>query len=110
LHGRSHGEYWTFKVESFDVRLIPIQKEFTGEVAYKTARNMSAELIRDLKLEEIVAIVKPSVVYLEGSKRSGTGFLVTETGVIATNAHVAREEESLIAKLPGGVELEAGVA
>lgn len=110
LHGRSRGEYWTFKIASFEVPLVPIAKVFTGEVAVKTARNTSVEYVRDLKLEEVVALVKPSVVYLEGSKKSGTGFLVTNTGLIATNAHVAREEESLRARLSGGVELTADVA
>jgi S1-C subfamily serine protease len=108
--GRIHGEYWTFKISNFVVPLIPIAKAFTGEVAVKTARNASVEYVRDLKLEEVVALVKPSVVYLEGSKKSGTGFLVTNTGLIATNAHVAREEESLHARLSGGVELTADVA
>ena len=110
IHGRDRGEYWTFKVSSFDVPLVPIAKEFTGEVAVKTAGRASVDVARDLKLEEVVALVKPSVVYLTGSKRSGTGFLVTNTGLIATNAHVAREEESLMAKLSSGIELEANVA
>jgi serine protease Do len=108
--GRDHGEYWTFKISSFDVPLVPIAKEFTGAVAVKTARNTSVEYVRDLKLEEVVALVKPSVVYLQGSKKTGTGFLVTDTGLIATNAHVAREEESLQARFSGGVELTADVA
>jgi serine protease Do len=110
LHGRTRGEYWTFKVPSFEVALVPIPKEFTGEVEVKESQNRSVEYARDLKLEDVVALVKPSVVYLEGSKRSGTGFLVTDTGLIATNAHVAREEESLLTRLSGGVQLEAGVA
>jgi S1-C subfamily serine protease len=110
MHGRDRGEYWTFKVASFEVALNPIPKEFTGEVAVKTARNTSIELVRDLKLEELVALVKPSVVFLEGSTKSGSGFLVTGTGLIATNAHVARGEQSLLARLPNGVQLEAGVA
>jgi serine protease Do len=110
IHGRDRGEYWTFKVSSFEVSLVPIPKEFTGEVVLRAGRGSPVGLVRDLKLEEVVALVKPSVVYLEGSKRTGTGFLVTDTGLIATNAHVAREEESLLAKLSGGVQLEAGVA
>ena len=108
--GRTHGEYWTFKISSFEVALTPVAKAFTGEVAVKMAQNASVEYVRDLKLEEVVALVKPSVVYLEGSKKSGTGFLVTRTGLIATNAHVAREEESLQARFSGGVELTAEVA
>jgi len=110
IHGRDRGEYWTFKVSSFDVALVPIPKQFTGEVEVKTGNKRSVEFTGDQKLEEVVARVKPSVVYLAGSKRSGTGFLVTDTGLIATNAHVAREEESLMAKLSTGIELEANVA
>ena len=110
IHGRTRGEYWTFKISKFEVALVPIAKEFTGEVAFKTAHNVSAELVRNLNLEEVVAMVKPGVVYLEGSDRSGTGFLITDTGLIATNAHVARDQESLLAKLSGGVQLDAGVA
>ena len=64
IHGRGRGEYWTFKNSSFEVPLVPIAKEFTGEFAVKTARNTSVEYARDLKLEEVVALVKPSVVYL----------------------------------------------
>ena len=110
LHGRTRGEYWTFKVPVFDVILVPISKLFTGEVDIKTARDMSAELTHNLTLEQVVERVKPSVVFLEGSNRSGTGFLVTDSGLIATNAHVAREEESLLAKFSGGVQLKADVA
>ncbi len=39
----------------------------------------------------------------------GSGFFITETGVIATNAHVARDEGSLITILPDGQHLEGKV-
>jgi S1-C subfamily serine protease len=54
-------------------------------------------------------MTKPAVVYLKGLDKSGTGFFVTDTGVIATNAHVARGEESLLTLLSGGEQLEAKV-
>jgi hypothetical protein len=69
----------------------------------------SAEVRAELSLEEVVRRTKPAVVYLKGLSKSGTGFFVTETGVIATNAHVARDEESLLAVLPDGVQLDAKV-
>jgi S1-C subfamily serine protease len=49
------------------------------------------------------------VVYLKALDHSGTGFFVTETGVIATNAHVARGETTMLAVLPSGVQLNAKV-
>ncbi len=39
----------------------------------------------------------------------GSGFFVTETGVIATNAHVARGDSSLLAILPNKVQLQTRV-
>jgi S1-C subfamily serine protease len=69
-----------------------------------------SEFRGELALEDLVRSTKPAVVYLKGLAKSGTGFFITETGVIATNAHVARDEESLLAVLPGGLQLEAKVA
>jgi S1-C subfamily serine protease len=48
-------------------------------------------------------------VYLKGLEKAGTGFFVSDTGVIATNAHVARGGGSLLTMLPGGQQLEAKV-
>ena len=108
-HGRDRGSYWTFKVSTFEVALIPIPKAFTGQVDVKAARKLSTELARDLSLEQIVALVKPSVVHLKGTDRAATGFFITDTGVIATNAHVAHGEESLVARLSTGFEFLATV-
>jgi serine protease Do len=109
LNGRNHGEYWLFKSAHFEVQLQPIGQVFTGGVTAKLANAGSVDLEPELSLEELVRRAKPAVVYLKGLDKSGTGFFVTETGVIATNAHVARGEESLLAVLPGGQQLEAKV-
>jgi len=60
-------------------------------------------------LEELVGQTKPAVVYLKASDKTGSGFFVTGTGVLVTNAHVARAEDSLLAVLSGGEQLEAKV-
>lgn len=40
---------------------------------------------------------------------TGSGFFITGTGVIATNAHVARGDSTLLALLPDGTQLQANV-
>ena len=109
LNGRNHGEYWIFKADHFHVNLDPVSKVFTGSVAARLVRNTKVDFEPDLPLEELVARAKPAVVYLKGLQKAGTGFFVSDTGVIATNAHVARGEESLLALLPEGEQLEAKV-
>src|SRR5271163_3404216 len=109
VNGRNHGEYWLFKSDHFNVDLRPISEVFTGGVAAKLSGAGHVDLQPELSLEELVRVTKPAVVYLKGLDKSGTGFFVTETGVIATNAHVARGEESLLTLLPEGQQLEAKV-
>lgn len=109
VNGRNHGEYWLLKSDHFQVSLQAISQVFTGGVTAKLPGAGSVDLQPELSLEELVRKAKPAVVYLKGLDKSGTGFFVTETGVIATNAHVARGEESLLTVLPGGEQLEAKV-
>jgi S1-C subfamily serine protease len=110
LNGRNHGEYFLLKTKQFHVELDLILQEFNGSISARVARNTPVDFVPKLSLEELVALTKPAVVYLKGLQKTGTGFFwVSDTGVITTNAHLARSEESLLALLPGGVQLEATV-
>ena len=109
LNGRNRGEYWLLKSDHFEVELQPVGQVFTGGVTAKLSSAGSVDLEPAGSLEGLVVRAKPAVVYLKGSDKSGTGFFVTETGVIATNAHLARGEESLLAVLPEGEQLDAKV-
>jgi len=60
-------------------------------------------------MEETVRRAKPAVVCLKSLDSLGSGFFVTDTGIVATNAHVARGGASLLALLPSGVQLQAKV-
>ncbi len=110
LNGHIHGEYWLLKSNHFHADLDPIAQTFTGNVSANLAADAPLNPQSELSLEDLVKQTKPAVVYLKGLEKSGTGFFVTDTGVIATNAHVARGEESLLARLPSGQQLQAKVA
>ena len=109
LNGRHHGEYWLLKTNHFHVELDSISEIFTGNVFLKTAVAQATRESGEVPLDDVIAQTKPAVVYLKGLEKAGTGFFVTQTGVIATNAHVARGEESLLTLMSGGLQLEAKV-
>jgi len=108
LHGRHHGQYWLFKSEQFHVDMQTVTNTFTGAVSATTVEQ-PASLRPELSLEELVRHTKPAVVCLRALNGFGSGFFVTETGIIATNAHVARGDSSLLAVLPDGTQLQANV-
>jgi PEGA domain len=88
LNGRNHGEYWLLKATRFHVNLDPISEVFTGSITSKPGKLAASDDPAEVPLEDLIAQTKPAVVYLKGQEKAGTGFSVTETGVIATNAHV----------------------
>jgi len=108
LNGRNRGEYWLFKSGHFNVELQPVSETFTGGITARVS-DSSIVLAPELSLEELVRQAKPAVVCLKGLDKSGSGFFVTGTGVIVTNAHLARGEETLHTLLSTGRELEGKV-
>jgi S1-C subfamily serine protease len=109
IRGNNLGEYWLIKSDHFDVKLETLSNTFKGTVTARGSRDAEAGASSELSLAALVERAKPAVVYLKGWERNGTGFFVSDTGVIATNAHVARDEETLLTVMPDGVQLEATV-
>ena len=108
LNGRNRGEYWIIKSHHFQVDLQRTADTFTGGITTKLA-DSETDAQPELPPEEVVRFAKPAVVYLRGLDKSGSGFFVTDTGIIVTNAHLARGEEALSAQLSTGQELQAKV-
>jgi hypothetical protein len=101
--GTTPYEYWLLKEKHFHVQLDPISNVFTGNIVADIPKAAEqppdADPAPEPPIEDVIAQAKPSVVRLKGLGKSGSGFFVTEKGVIATNAHLARGEGSLIAIL-----------
>lgn len=109
LNGADHGDYWLLKTDHFDVTLDSLSTSFTGTITATMADNSTMRMRPELSVEQIVAQSEPAVVLLRRPDGQGTGFFITDSGVIATNAHVARGEQSLVAVTPNGQKLEAEV-
>jgi S1-C subfamily serine protease len=111
LKGHNHGEYWLLKTKHFHVDLDSVTKVFTGKIAVDVSGELATAKRPEISLasEDIVARAKPAVVRLQSLTKSGSGFFVTQTGVIATNAHLARGETALMVMLADGQQIEGNV-
>ena len=108
LHGHNRGQYYLFKEDHFHVELESIANTFDGSVSIaRPLQPIGSE--PELSTEEIVRRSKPAVVCLSAAAHRGSGFFVTETGLIVTNAHVTRDDTSLVAQLPDGTQLPSKV-
>jgi S1-C subfamily serine protease len=110
----------TVQINGVLVGLTPYEQSIPGGYLHKTKTALGSRLgypmVARLTLEgyaakEIQLTEGPMswVSTLKSLTKSGTGFFITETGVIATNAHLARGEEALLATLPNGTQLEAKI-
>ncbi|HEV2297286.1 MAG TPA: trypsin-like peptidase domain-containing protein [Candidatus Acidoferrales bacterium] len=111
FNGASYGNYWLLKADHFDVNLQLLSKTFTGSIGTTSTGTPASTTNPPLSTEQIFQSASPAIVRLVRSDRaSGTGFFLTNTGVIATNGHVAEGESSLTVILPSGAHLLAKVA
>jgi serine protease Do len=101
ITGRKRGVYWLFKSPTVDVTLQPVSAVLTGTVTANAGAAAPIALRSRLSPDKLVAVASPAVVLLRGTSVEGTGFFITATGVIATNAHVVRGESSMLVIFPG---------
>jgi serine protease Do len=105
LSGKNHGKYWLLRTNKISVTLEPVSHVLNGSVRTTLAGEMKVDLRPELPVQKVIEIASPSIVKLQDADGWGTGFLVTDTGVIATNHHVVKGYSTVTVQLEGGKEL-----
>ncbi|MFZ0858808.1 MAG: trypsin-like peptidase domain-containing protein [Candidatus Acidiferrales bacterium] len=93
--GKTDGNYFLVKTDHFQVNLNPLKSVFTGNPAISTDATSGAALGPELPVDVIAKQSDPAIVRVEGNLLQGTGFFLTDTGVIATNRHVVEGQSNL---------------
>ncbi|MGD1212343.1 MAG: PEGA domain-containing protein [Candidatus Acidiferrales bacterium] len=105
LNGRNHGRYWLLKANQIHTTLEQVSTAFNGSVHTSLTAANDGELRPEIPTEQLVEVATPAVVKLRDADGWGTGFLLTDTGVIATNHHVAEGNVSLDVIFSDGTKL-----
>jgi len=108
-YGVYYGDYYLLKTDHFHFEFEKTAEKLTGSVRRASVGGAPAKMLPDLPPEKIVEMAAPAVLFLKCPEWTGTGFFVTETGVIATNAHVARGLRTMTAIDPSGKQWDATV-
>ena len=109
LNGTYHGDYWLLKADHFHFTLERAATTFTGTVEAKLGSPSALTPTSKSSTEDVVRLASTAVLLLKGSDGFGSGFLVTETGVAVTNAHVARGQNEIVAVANNGQKFQAKV-
>ena len=104
LNGKNHGHYWLIKADVAEVTLKPASAVFNGKVKATSASGPVVTMTPEIPIEKVVEIASPAVVKLRTPEGWGTGFLITDTGVIATNHHVTRGVVTVMVVFAHGLE------
>lgn len=107
--GTYRGEYWTLKGNTFNFVLEDANTFFSGTVQETISNTSSVTLERAVSTEEIIRRDSGAVLSLSGPNESGSGFLITDTGVAVTSAHVIDGQDSLMATTANGQTVDCKV-
>jgi serine protease Do len=104
--GVVHGSYYLLKNSHIEISLESTATLHAPAVVPAVAASSTKHSERrEMPPEEIVRHAAPAVVQLFGTELQGTGFFISEAGLIATNRHVAEGSATLFVATSTGARL-----
>jgi len=108
LNGTYHGDYWLLKSDTFNFTLDKASTRFVGTPQVANTNLVRVSATR--QLEDVIAAANPAVVFVKTSEGFGSGFILTDSGLAVTNAHVASGQQEITAVTPNGQSFIGNVA
>ena len=106
LYGNNLYDYYVVSSTQYNVRLDSAQEFFPANESRPTVQQVgipaSSVVSATLGNEEIVKNSMPAVVVVNTAEASGSGFLISQNGVVVTNAHVVRGHSSATVTMTSG--------
>jgi S1-C subfamily serine protease len=98
LNGVDHGAYYLIKNQDINVTLVPEAKVFTASLQTISSPSSMQTVSADLPIETLVERSSAAVLKIYAGNFTGSGFLVTTSGVVVTNEHVVAGQSAVTAK------------
>lgn len=98
LNGTYHGDYYLLKDRAMTITLAPEARVFTGTLLAATPTPIVKTASLELPVEDLVDRTSSAVLKLSTADGIGSGFLITSTGVVVTNAHVVGGNDNVVVK------------
>jgi serine protease Do len=105
LNGQNHGRYWLIKSAEVTATLEAVTTVYHGSPRLARTSAVASGSRHELPIETLVEISSSAVVEIQSMEGRGSGFFISEDGVIATNHHVVEGHPTVVVRVQDGSKL-----
>lgn len=106
LNGMNRQTYYVITSTSFHFELEKVSA-FLGENPYREREGDSPDNGPSTQAGALIRAALPAIVMIKTPEGSGSGFVITESGIVVTNKHVVGSHQSVTVRTGKGEELHS---